>query len=136
MGIVADGCDRLPCPFQHDMISNQEIRFPIFHLAITFSGEVFGNGNSDLAIPIRSIRNCFGLRHDAIRQKSKSCQTRQLYAFAELAAGFDFLWLHSGATGKEKEAGEPKKNDLPGVEAKVFHKRAIRDVVTGIGRVI
>lgn len=131
--IVAYGCDRLPCPFQHDMIGNQEIRFALFHLAIAFSGKIFGNGNSDLAIPVRSVRDCFGLCHNPIRQKPKSCQTGQLCAFAKLAAGFDFLRLRGGATRKERKAGEPKKKDLPGVEAKVFHKRAIRHVVTGIG---
>jgi hypothetical protein len=72
------------------------------------------------------------LCHNPIWQKPKSCQTGQLYAFAKLAAGFDLLWLRGGATRKEREAGEPKKN-WPGVEAKVFHKRAIRRVVTGIG---
>jgi hypothetical protein len=72
------------------------------------------------------------LCHNPIWQKPKSCQTGQLYAFAKLAAGFDFLWLRGGATRKEREAGEPKKN-WPGVEAEVFHQRAIRHVVTGIG---
>jgi hypothetical protein len=73
------------------------------------------------------------LCHNPIWQKPKGCQTGQLYAFAKLAAEFDFLWLCGGATRKKREAGEPKKNDWQGVEAKVFHKRAIRRVVTGIG---
>jgi hypothetical protein len=47
LGIVADRCDRLPCPFQHDMISDQEIRFAISHLAIAFGGEILAT-----AIPI------------------------------------------------------------------------------------